>query len=174
MPRAFPITEMHLFLIDRSRVTTQVTLDGKEIPFKEKGRRDFKESMIKRPPAQPTADGEVEVPLVKLAWVRSGEKGELFNLGVIARKPEYLPFIRGSLTANAVAEHYRHLVDDPASGKVEIFEMPGLNAINYIVYDAQGGGINVSPRFDAAAKGMGQLLLEIPIKVSAAIAQQLN
>ena len=173
-PRAFPITEMHLFLIDRSRVTTQVTLDGKEIPFKEKGRRDFKESMIKRPPAQPTADGEVEVPLVKLAWVRSGEKGELFNLGVIARKPEYLPFIRGSLTANAVAEHYRHLVDDPASGKVEIFEMPGLNAINYIVYDAQGGGINVSPRFDAAAKGMGQLLLEIPIKVSAAIAQQLN
>ena len=173
-PRAFPITEMHLFLIDRNRVTTQVTLDGKEIPFKEKGRRDFKDSMIKRPPAQPTAVGEVEVPLVKLAWVRSGEKGELFNLGVIARKPEYLPFIRGSLTANAVAEHYRHLVDDPASGKVEIFEMPGLNAINYIVYDAQGGGINVSPRFDAAAKGMGQLLLEIPIKVSAAIAQQLN
>ena len=41
-------------------------------------------------------------------------------------------------------------------------------------YDAQGGGINVSPRFDAAAKGMGQLLLDMPIKVSAAIAQQLN
>jgi hypothetical protein len=173
-PRAFPITEMHLFLIDRDRVTTQVAVEGKEIPFKEKGRRDFSPSMIKRPPAQPKAAGDVEVPLVKLAFVRSGEKGELFNVGVIARKPEYLPFIRASLTANAVSEHYRHLVEDGSDGKVEIFEMPGIHAINYIVYDAQGGGINVSPRFDAAAKGMGQLLLEIPIKVSAAIAQQLN
>ena len=173
-PRAFPITEMHLFLIDRSRVTTQVALDGKEIPFKESGRRDFSPSMIKRPPQQPVADGEVEVPLVKLAFVRSGEKGQLFNVGVIARKSEYLPFIRASLTANAVAEHYRHLVEDPAGGKVEIFEMPGIHAINYVVYDAQGGGINVSPRFDAAAKGMGQLLLEIPIKVSRAIAQELS
>ncbi len=173
-PRAFPITEMHLFLIDRDRVTTQVTLDGKEIPFREKGRRDFSESMIKRPPAQPKADGEVEVPLVKLAFVRSGEKGKLFNVGVIARKPDYLPFIRASLTADAVADNYRHLVEDPAGGKVETFEMPGIHAINYIVYDAQGGGINVSPRFDAAAKGMGQLLLETPIKVPASIAQQLN
>ncbi len=173
-PRAFPITEMHLFLIDRDRVTTQVTLDGKEIPFKEKGRRDFAESMIKRPPAQPTADGDVDVPLVKLAYVRSGEKGKLFNVGVIARKPEYLPFIRASLTADVVAENYRHLVEDGATGKVETFEMPGIHSINYIVYDAQGGGINVSPRFDAAAKGMGQLLLETPIKVSRAIAQELN
>jgi len=173
-PRAIPITQMHLFLIDRARVTTHVTLDGQEIPFKEKGRRDFSASSIKRPPAQPLAEGDVEVPLVKLAWVRSGDKGKLFNVGVIARKPEYLPYIRASLTADAVAEAYRHLFADPVNSKVDEFEMPGCNALNFVVHDAQGGGINVSPRFDAAAKSMGQLLIEAPIKVSRTIASQLN
>jgi hypothetical protein len=40
----------------------------------------------------------VEVPLVRLAWRRSAEKDNLFNIAVIARRPEYLPYIRAALT----------------------------------------------------------------------------
>ena len=164
MPRAFPITEMHLFLIDRSRVTTQVTLDGKEIPFKEKGRRDFAESMIKRPPVQPKTDGDVEVPLVKLAYVRSGEKGELFNLGVIARKPEFLPWIAQALSAEAVAKFMAHVLD-PVNGKVERFTLPGLHALNFMLYNSLGGGGVASLRIDPQGKAFAQQLLEFPIPI---------
>ena len=91
----------------------------------------------------------------------------------IARKPEYLPYIRASLTPQAVAGWYRHLFDDPSTGRVDAYEAPGPHAINFVVHDAQGGGINISPRFDAAAKSMGQHLLEMPVRITAAMAREL-
>ena len=57
-----------------------------------------------------------------------------------------------------------------AINRVDAYEVPGPNAINFVVHDAQGGGINVSPRFDAAAKSMGQHLLEMPIRIPATMA----
>ena len=114
------------------------------------------------------------VPLIRLAWARSGDKGRLFNVAVIARKAEYLPYLRAALSEQVVADWYRHLFDDPATGRVERFDVPGIHALNFVVHDAQGGGINVSPRLDAAAKSMAQLLLEIPVPVPAALAAQLG
>ncbi|HQS98007.1 MAG TPA: hypothetical protein PK823_16105, partial [Novosphingobium sp.] len=100
---------------------------------------------------------------------RSGDKGRLFNTAVIVRDPAFLPYIRASLTEAVVTDWYRHLFDDPASARVEIFDVPGIHAINFVAHDAQGGGINLSPRFDAAAKSMAQHLLEIPVQVPAAL-----
>ena len=51
---------------------------------------------------------------------------------------------------------------------------PGFNALNFGVDESLAGGINNSPRLDAAAKGMGQHLLEFPIPVSPAIAVSLG
>ena len=102
------------------------------------------------------------------------DKGRLFNVGVIARQPEYLPYIRASLSAPAVAEWYRHQFDNPADRRVDAYEVPGFHALNFVVHDAQGGGINMSPRFDPAAKSMGQVLLEMPVKVPAAMAAGLK
>jgi hypothetical protein len=68
-----------------------------------------------------------------------------------------------------VTDWYRHLFDDPANARVEIFDVPGTHAINIVAHDAQGGGINLSPRFDAAAKSMAQHLLEMPVRVPLAL-----
>lgn len=165
-PRAFPLTEMFLFLLDKDRTRARVFLNGEPVAFEEPGAAGFSPDLIVRPPAgEDAVDGDHEVPLIRLAWARSGDKGRLFNVGVIARRPEYLPYIRAALTERAVADWYREQFDDPANGRVDRYEAPGLNALNFVVHDAQGGGINVSPRFDAAAKSMGQLLLEMPVRV---------
>ena len=175
-PRAIPLTEMFLFLTDKDKIPAHVTLDGQDIGYTERAISGFSPAAIIPLPAAPAAptDATSEVRLIDLAWARSGDKGRLFNVGVIARKPEYLPYIRASLTAEVVADWYREQFDDPADRRVDAYDVLGFDALNFVVHDAQGGGINMSPRFDAAAKTMGQVLLEIPVRVPAAMAAGLN
>ena len=54
------------------------------------------------------------------------------------------------------------------------YDLPGFHALNFVVHDSLAGGINRSPRLDAAAKGMAQQLLEFPIPVSASLAVSLR
>lgn len=174
-PRAFPLTDMAFCLIERGRARAQVRLDGAEVAFVDPVQGGFDPAAIARPPVPVLPEpGGVPVPLVSLAWARSGDKGRLFNVAVIAREARFLPWIRAALTEQAVADWYRHLFDDPASGRVDGYEVPGCHALNFVVHDAQGGGINMSPRFDAAAKSMAQLLLELPVAVPAALAAELG
>jgi hypothetical protein len=177
-PRAFPLTEMFLFLLDKRHAVARVTLDGREVPFTDPGLTGFDPAQVAAhpappPPPAPHAD-DVAVPLIRLAWARSGDKGRLFNVAVIARRAQYLPHIRAALTPAAVADWYVDMFDDPAARRVDLYEAPGLSALNFVVHDAQGGGINMSPRFDAAAKSMAQHLLEIPVRVPAALAASLD
>lgn len=173
-PRAFPLTGMWFGLIGRGRAAATVHLDGEVLDFADPVCPGFGPSPTVRPPVPvPARPGETDVPLIVLAWARSGDKGRLFNVAVIARRPEYLPFIRASLTAAAVADWYRHLFDDPARARVDVYDAPGSHAINFVAHDAQGGGINLSPRFDAAAKSMGQHILEMSVRVPAEMAQGL-
>lgn len=166
-PRAFPLTGMFFGLIDRARVTQAVTLDGAALDFADPVAPGFDPAVLPQIEGHvPVAEGDfVEVPLIRLAWGRSGDKGRLFNVAVIARRSEYLPWIRASLTVDSVTNWYRHLFDDPANARMEAFEVPGVHGINFLAHDAQGGGINLSPRFDAAAKSMAQHLLEMPVQL---------
>ena len=176
-PRAFPLTGMFFALIGRDRTSASVTLDGVPVAFSDPVRAGFDPAAIATPaaPSTPAADaGDVEVPLIRLAWARSGDKGRLFNVAAIARRPDYLPWIRASLGAGTVADWYRHLFDDPATGRVDRYDVPGCHALNFVVHDAQGGGINLSPRLDAAAKSMGQHLLEMPVRIPADLARTLD
>ena len=83
--------------------------------------------------------GDSPVDLVRLALARSGDKGHLFNVAVIARRPEYLPWLRAALTPEAVGEWYRHL---RAAGppRVDRYDVPGFHALNLVVHDALEGG----------------------------------
>jgi hypothetical protein len=110
------------------------------------------------------AKGEiVEVPLIRLALARSGDKGDSANIAIIARDPAYLPVIRREVTPARMAEHFRHLV----SGKVQRFEAPGLNAFNFLLQGALGGGGMASLRIDPQGKAYGQMALEMMIPVPA-------
>ncbi len=101
------------------------------------------------------------VPLVALAWGRSGDKGDLSNIGLIARRPEWLPLLWAQVTPEAVKAWFAHLV----KGRVERFHLPGLQAMNLVLHQALEGGGPASLRLDPLGKGMAQMLLELPIEV---------
>ena len=127
-------------------------------------------------PALPTAEHAeemVEVPLVTLAWGRSGDKGNKANIGIIAREAQYLPYICNAITEQRVTERFAHFLNNTNAGNVESFTLPGSNAINFLLHDVLGGGCVASIRNDAQGKGYAQLLLSCPVPIPATIAETL-
>ena len=107
--------------------------------------------------------------MVKLAWARSGDKGDISNIGLIARRPEWLPLLWARVTPDVVKAYFAHLV----KGRVERFHVPGIHAVNFLLYEALEGGGPASTRMDPLGKGMGQMLLDLPIKITQSIAAHL-
>jgi len=114
-------------------------------------------------PAASRPGDTTTLPLVRLAWARSGDKGDTSNIGVIARRPELLPLLRAQLTERAVASYLAHLV----KGRVTRFDVPGIHALNFVCEQALDGGGMTSMRNDALGKAMAQILLSMPIVVPA-------
>ena len=121
-------------------------------------------------PDEPYRDApKVKVPLVKLAWGRSGDKGDKANIGIIARDRKYIPYIWHQLDENAVAYWFGHFL----KGNVERYYMPGLGAINYVLDRVLDGGGIASLRNDPQAKGYAQILLEFKIEIPVEMAGEL-
>ena len=110
------------------------------------------------------------MPLIALAVGRSGDKGNSANIGLIARKSEYVPWIRAALTEDVVRGWFAHL----GVSRVERFELPGMNAFNFLLQDALGGGGVASLRVDAQGKAYAQMLMDYPIPVPTALAHALK
>jgi hypothetical protein len=103
--------------------------------------------------------------MIRVAWGRSGDKGDISNIGIIARHPRLLPLLRGQLTPERVAQHLAHLVRGP----VTRYEVPGIHAFNFVCEQALGGGGMKSLRNDALGKGMAQILLAMPVRIPVAL-----
>jgi hypothetical protein len=112
------------------------------------------------------AEGEmVDVPLLRLAYARSGEKGDSANIAIIARRPEFLEHIRREVTVERLAAMF----PDDVSGAVRRYEAPGLNAFNFLLDGALGGGGMASMRIDPQGKAYGQRALEMIVRVPAGL-----
>jgi hypothetical protein len=170
-----PVQWISGFLIPKSSVAIQVTLDGAQVPFTldEEQKNNGGEAMVPAaPPAPSDADPAQTVPLVRLAWARSGDKGNLFNVAVIARRPEYLPYIAAALTPELVGQHYGRILGHDGPLAVNLFSVPGISALNFVVQNSMDGGVLASTSMDPIAKGMAQLLLDFPVPISAILARQ--
>ena len=160
--RPSPVIRLFSYLTSKSYVTAQVNMLGHILTHKD---RVFKPAPVPPSHIAPPApdDATAEVPLETLAWVRSGDKGNKANIGVIARRPEYLPYIWASLSEDAIAQTFSHFME--AQGAVQRFLLPGSHAINFLIDNVLGGGGAASLRNDAQAKGYGQILLTRSVKV---------
>jgi hypothetical protein len=116
----------------------------------------------------------VEVPLINLAWARSGDKGDSFNVGVIARRPEYLPYIWAALTEHTVREFFAHEFAGALRPRIERFFVPGISAINLMFHEGLGGGGMASPRLDALGKGKAQQLLEFKVSIPKSLVKKIS
>lgn len=111
--------------------------------------------------AAPQGNDLVEVPLVQLAWGRSGDKGDHANIGIIARQADYLPWIRAALSTEVVKGYFSHICE----GNVFRWELPGINGLNFLLKNTLGGGGIASLRADPQGKCFAQMLLDYPISI---------
>ena len=109
----------------------------------------------------------ITVPLIRLAIARSGDKGDHANIGVAARRPDFLPYIRAALSEAAVADWFSQVLAAP--GRVQRWDLPGSDSLNFLLHHALGGGGAASLRSDPQGKCYAQMLLEFPISLPAAL-----
>ncbi len=170
-PSPAPLVKPFSFLLDKAAVPVWIEVDGRriDVAIPPGGAPAARGAAIVPPPWQETGEPQVEVPLVKLAWARSGDKGNLSNIGLVARRPEWLPLLWARVTPEAVAAYLAHL----AHGPVERHYLPGIAGINLVVHDALAGGGPASPRMDPLGKGFGQMLLDMTVRVPRPLADTL-
>ena len=166
-PTVEPVVRLFSFLYPKSKIDCRVSIDDDTRLIKGESIGTNHSIPIIRPQIKRLTlkKSLTTVPLIKLAWARSGDKGNTFNVGVIAREPDYLPYIRASLSEDIVFEFMRHVFDGADNPKIECFEVPGINALNFLFHDSLGGGQMASLRIDPLAKGMAQQMLEMPIDI---------
>jgi hypothetical protein len=173
-PKVTPVVRHFSCLIPKSDVKVSVHIGEQVLDAPQDTAGGFSPSMIHRPLV--TSDGgptQATVPLIRLAFARSGDKGNNANIGVMARKASYAPFIRAALSEAAVAAWFSHLFVG-GKGKVERFDLPGTHALNFLLHDALGGGGVASLRNDPQGKALAQQLLDFPVPVTAEIARELS
>jgi hypothetical protein len=172
-PKPFPRIRLFSTLVSKNSIPVTVNMDGDTISVSIPAGAPFDSASLPADPHGETASGDVAVPLVKLAWARSGDKGNHANIGVIARRPEYLPFMNAALGEEAVADYMQHVLD-PDTGSVSRWSLPGMNAFNFLLKNALGGGGIASLRIDPQGKAFAQQLLDMPVMVSEEIARTLE
>ncbi|PJF03050.1 acyclic terpene utilization AtuA family protein [Acinetobacter seifertii] len=166
-PKASPVIKLFSFLIDKNQSNIEIDFDGNRYPVEiPRGTSTEQFNTLAAGESAVYQGNEIEVPLIEIAHARSGDKGNHSNIGVIARKAEYLPWIRAALTEQTVASYMQHVLD-AEKGRVIRYELPGLNALNFMLENALGGGGVASLRIDPQGKAFAQQLLDMPVKVPA-------
>ncbi|HEU0121219.1 MAG TPA: hypothetical protein VFQ91_11890 [Bryobacteraceae bacterium] len=103
----------------------------------------------------------MKIPLSRIAHGRSGDKGDMSNIGIIAYDERHYPVLLREVTPERVKTHFGALIE----GRVERYEMPNLGALNFLCYGALGGGGTFSLRIDAQGKTLAAGLLGMEIEV---------
>jgi hypothetical protein len=168
-PKAAPLIRLYTFFIEKTAIERpRVLLDHETIVVDIPPGEALNEISTKPvwPAAAEMLEGPtVEIPLIRLAHARSGDKGDSSNIAIFARDPAYIPVLRRELTAARIARHF-HLL---AGGPVRRYEAPGLHAFNFVIENALGGGGMASSRIDPQGKAFGQMALEMMILAPAAL-----
>lgn len=171
-PTPVPVVRLFSFLLDKTEVPVTVLVNGREIPVDVATGGGFETSAsagVTAVPAEAPVGDTVPVPLIRLCYGRSGDKGDNANVGLIAREARFLPLLRAQVTEEAVKQHFAHV----CRGSVQRFDLPGLGAMNFLLDETLGGGGMASLHTDNLAKAFAQVLLAMEVEVPAAWAGEL-
>ncbi len=112
----------------------------------------------------------MRIRLLDIAHARSGDKGDTANVGVIALEPRWYEVLDQFVTRKRVADHFRGMIE----GDVERYELPNLNALNFLLHGALDGGGTLSLKTDTQGKVYSTALLRMVIDVPDADAKRLQ
>jgi hypothetical protein len=161
------ITPAHGFwpaLIPREKLQARMLINGEESVFEcedgpsgEPVVREFPEITI-----DSDSSNRIKVPLGRIAHARSGDKGDLANIGVIAFSQELYPEIIREVTPKRLADFFKSNV----TGPIDVYRLDNLHALNFVLHGALNGGGTVSLLLDNQGKTLSQALLTMPIEVT--------
>lgn len=166
-PKPTPVVRLFTFFIDKTQLGEPLVQLGKEQAFTvliPLGQKSVPAAPVIQAavPISTAAKGDlVSVPLIRLAYARSGDKGNLSNIAIFSREPKYFEFLKQVLTPERIGAHFQEV----ANGPVDRYEAPGLHALNFIIHEALGGGGMASMRIDPQGKAYGQRALELMVEV---------
>jgi len=100
-----------------------------------------------------------QVMLKDLAFARSGDKGDVCNVGVMAKTRSIYEFLLKELTPERVKEHFKGMV----KGDVEVYPMPNIDSIQLVLRRSLGGGATCTLRFDQTGKSMCTAVLRMAL-----------
>jgi len=164
--RPSPVVRLFSYLTPKDDINITIDVDDQIQSYTDKVFQSAKgPDQHSIPPVNKT---NTVIPLSKLAWARSGDKGNKANIGIIAREAKYLPYIWHSLSKEVIDKAFEHFTDDVTT--IDKYYLPGSNALNILIDNVLGGGGAASLRNDAQAKGFSQILLRLPIPVPQSIA----
>ncbi|WP_044748197.1 hypothetical protein [Bacillus alveayuensis] len=109
------------------------------------------------------------VMLKEIAHARSGDKGNSVNIGVFANDRSIYPYLVEQMTAERVKQFFAGLV----LGEVVRYEMPNIDALNFVCYDALDGGGASSLRVDNLGKCFGSNILRFTIELPHSLYNQI-
>lgn len=104
-----------------------------------------------------------KVKLVDLAYARSGDKGNISDIGLIAHDPAKYEILKKVVTPENVKAFFK----DWVQGDVKIFPMDNIQALEVVLHGALGGGATRTLRIDQTGKAMGQNLLRMEVEIDA-------
>jgi hypothetical protein len=102
-----------------------------------------------------------KIRLYEIAHARSGDKGNHCNIGLIARESCHYQIIKEQVTAAKVKQHFAEL----CQGEVLRFELPNIEAFNFLLKDSLAGGATTSLRTDSQGKTFAAGLLGMWVEV---------
>jgi hypothetical protein len=97
--------------------------------------------------------------LREFAHSRTGDKGNISNISVIAYDAKHYPLLLAQVTSARVRAHFAGIV----AGDVVRYELPGIAALNFVMDQALGGGVTRSLALDAHGKSLSSALLDLEI-----------
>jgi hypothetical protein len=168
-PSVSPLIEQISLMIDRDLVIAIVNMSNRQWDLPSVRILQTPDSVVSAGEVAPINLGAtkwegsdfVEVRLVEIAYGRSGDKGDVSNIGIIARSPAALQWLETNLSAQLVAQFLAPWV----KGNVTRYAWPGLSGFNFVCEQALDGGGMASLRNDPLGKGMAQRLLAMQLKV---------
>ncbi|PPI93230.1 acyclic terpene utilization AtuA family protein [Nocardia nova] len=172
LPTPSPVLRLESFLVPRELLTARIDLDGR--PLEPAAWSEVPQSLTRAlhgprgtdvDVADEVSGPSVELPLIAVAFGRSGDKGDSVNIGIAARHPDFEPIIQAQVTADRAGAYLAHL----GASRVDRFVLPGTHAVNFLLHHALGGGGTASLRIDPQGKAAAQQLLDLPVRIPAAL-----
>ena len=169
-PRVSPSIHLFSFLLPKDQIKIKMRMNKKVVSIPsytpEESKREQKDFSSKTKKILFKKD--YLIPLISLAYARSGDKGNHANIGIIARKKDYFNFIDSELNPSTISQFFSHVVQ----GDVLKWVLPGVNGLNFLLKNSLGGGGMASFNIDPQGKAYAQQLLEYPIPVTKEIFDQ--